>query len=80
MSNIFLIFNIVLLQSGKVQIFDIASNTLLETVDAHQGAVWSLILMPDNRGLITGSADQEVRFWDFELMVDPEYSQTRHVT
>lgn len=63
-------------KSGKVQIFDIASNTLLETVDAHQGAVWSLILMPDNRGLITGSADQEVRFWDFELMVDPEYSQT----
>lgn len=34
-------------QSGKLQIFELASGSLLETVDAHDGAVWSLCLAPD---------------------------------
>lgn len=34
-------------QSGKLQIFELASGALLETVDAHDGALWSLCLAPD---------------------------------
>lgn len=34
-------------QSGKLQIFELASGSLLETVDAHSGALWSLCLAPD---------------------------------
>lgn len=34
-------------QSGKLQIFELASGSLLEAVDAHDGAVWSLCLAPD---------------------------------
>lgn len=34
-------------QSGKLQIFELASGALLETVDAHEGALWSLCLAPD---------------------------------
>ena len=34
-------------QGGKLQIFDVAAGTLLETIDAHQGAVWSVSLSPD---------------------------------
>ena len=34
-------------QAGKLQVFDISSGALLETVDAHEGAVWSLTLAPD---------------------------------
>ena len=34
-------------QSGKLQIFELASGSLLETVDAHDGALWSLCLAPD---------------------------------
>ncbi|KAM4558542.1 WD repeat-containing protein 3 [Odontesthes bonariensis] len=57
-------------KSGKLQIFELASGSLLETVDAHDGAVWSLCLAPDQRGIITGSADKTVKFWEFELIKD----------
>uniref|UniRef100_A0A667YTL0 WD repeat domain 3 n=1 Tax=Myripristis murdjan TaxID=586833 RepID=A0A667YTL0_9TELE len=34
-------------KSGKLQLFELASGSLLETVDAHVGALWSLCLAPD---------------------------------
>ncbi|XP_061917560.1 WD repeat-containing protein 3-like [Entelurus aequoreus] len=55
-------------KSGKLQIFELASGSLLETVDAHDGALWSLCLAPDQRGIVTGGADKTVKFWDFELI------------
>ncbi|CAN9498465.1 unnamed protein product [Ophioblennius macclurei] len=64
-------------KSGKLQIFELASGSLLETVDAHNGALWSLSLAPDQRGIVTGSADKTVKFWDFELIKDKESSQKR---
>ncbi|XP_023931815.1 WD repeat-containing protein 3-like [Lingula anatina] len=63
-------------KSGKLQIFDIASGSLLENVEAHLGAVWSVCMSPDKRGIISGSADKEVKFWDFELITDEKYSKT----
>ncbi|KAK5890047.1 hypothetical protein CesoFtcFv8_013616 [Champsocephalus esox] len=57
-------------KSGKLQIFELASGSLLETVDAHSGALWSLCLAPDQRGIVTGSADKKVKFWEFELIKD----------
>uniref|UniRef100_A0A4W5RCI4 Uncharacterized protein n=1 Tax=Hucho hucho TaxID=62062 RepID=A0A4W5RCI4_9TELE len=46
-------------KSGKIQIFDLASGTLLETVDAHNGALWSLCLSPDQRGIVTGGVSAD---------------------
>jgi len=40
-------FVFVFCQSGKIQIFDLASGSLLETTDAHDGALWSMCLSPD---------------------------------
>lgn len=34
-------------QTGKLQLYDLASGNLLETIDAHDGALWSLSLSPD---------------------------------
>lgn len=34
-------------QTGRLQLYDLASGTLLETVDAHDGALWSMSLSPD---------------------------------
>ncbi|KAA8593033.1 hypothetical protein FQN60_018488 [Etheostoma spectabile] len=62
-------------KSGKLQIFELASGSLLETVDAHNGALWSLCLAPDQRGIVTGSADKTVKFWEFELVKDEETGQ-----
>ncbi|KAK6315165.1 hypothetical protein J4Q44_G00146940 [Coregonus suidteri] len=64
-------------KSGKIQIFDLASGTLLETVDAHNGALWSLCLSPDQRGIVTGGADKTVKFWEFELIKDKDATQKR---
>ncbi|XP_014852216.1 PREDICTED: WD repeat-containing protein 3 [Poecilia mexicana] len=64
-------------KSGKLQIFELASGSLLETVDAHSGAVWSLCVAPDQRGIISGSADKTVKFWEFELVRDKETDQKR---
>ncbi|XP_005099510.1 WD repeat-containing protein 3 [Aplysia californica] len=58
-------------KSGKLQLFDTSQGKLLETVEAHTGAVWSIAPMPDKRGLVSGGADHEVKFWNYELTSDP---------
>ncbi|KAM3861701.1 WD repeat-containing protein 3 [Diretmus argenteus] len=64
-------------KSGKLQVFELASGSLLETVDAHDGALWSLCLAPDQRGIMTGGADKTVKFWEFELIKDQQTGHKR---
>ncbi|XP_056415962.1 WD repeat-containing protein 3 [Hyla sarda] len=63
-------------KSGKLQLFDLASGTELDAVDAHDGAVWSIALSPDQRGFTTGGADKCVKFWEFELVNDESDAQS----
>ncbi|CAH1224432.1 WDR3 [Branchiostoma lanceolatum] len=63
-------------KAGKLQIFDIGSGSLLQSVDAHQGALWSIAVSPDKRSLVSGGADKLVKFWDFELINDEKFSST----
>ncbi|XP_052492648.1 WD repeat-containing protein 3 isoform X2 [Budorcas taxicolor] len=64
-------------KTGKLQLYDLASGNLLETIDAHDGALWSLSLSPDQRGFVTGGADKSVKFWDFDLVKDENSTQKR---
>jgi len=61
-------------KSGKLQLFDINAGNLLESVDAHEGCIWGLSLSSDKNSFVSGSADHEVKFWDFELIQDENYS------
>ncbi|KAM3935805.1 WD repeat-containing protein 3 [Leptodactylus fuscus] len=63
-------------KSGKLQLFDLSSGTELDAVDAHDGAVWSIALSPDQRGFTTGGADKCVKFWEFELVNDDDGTQS----
>jgi U3 small nucleolar RNA-associated protein 12 len=54
-------------KDGRLFLFDLSSADLLEEHAAHAGAIWSLAVRPDGKGLCTGSADKEVKFWDFDL-------------
>lgn len=55
-------------KTGKLQLFDIGAKTLIEEVEAHAGPVWSLDIYSDHRGLVSGSGDKTVKFWDFDLI------------
>lgn len=55
-------------KTGEIEMFDVASSQLIETVDAHEGAVWALQVHPDGKSLVTSSADKSARFWDFQVV------------
>ena len=63
-------------KAGDLDIYDSWSSTLLETVKAHDGTLWSIDIRPDKKGFVTGGADKDVKFWDFAAIEDPEYSAT----
>jgi U3 small nucleolar RNA-associated protein 12 len=54
-------------KEGKLHLVDLASGDITQSHDAHEGAIWSLDVRPDGKGLMTGSADKEVKFWELEL-------------
>jgi U3 small nucleolar RNA-associated protein 12 len=54
-------------KTGSLCLYDISSSTLLSETQAHTGAIWSIQVRPDQRGLVSGSADKDVKFWDFEM-------------
>ena len=53
-------------KNGEILIYDLTSASLVETVKAHAGTLWSMHVRPDGRGLVTGGADKDVKFWDIE--------------
>ncbi|KAL1944244.1 hypothetical protein VTO73DRAFT_3429 [Trametes versicolor] len=53
-------------KSGEILIYDIASSSLVDTIQAHSATVWSIHIRPDEQGLVSGSADKDVKFWEFE--------------
>lgn len=53
-------------KSGEVLIYDLASASLVDTVKAHAGTLWSMHIRPDGGSLVTGGADKDVKFWDIE--------------
>lgn len=63
-------------KSGSLMLYDVSSSTMISEVQAHSGAVWDLQLRPDGKGLVTGSADKDVKFWDFELVEVEDATQT----
>ncbi|KAL8707564.1 MAG: hypothetical protein Q9225_007734, partial [Loekoesia sp. 1 TL-2023] len=55
-------------RNGGLEIFDIASSTLIDTVKAHDGPIWTLHVHPDGRSMATGSADKSAKFFNFEVV------------
>ena len=53
-------------KSGEILIYDLASASLVDTIKGHAGTLWSIHIRPDGRGLVTGGADKDVKFWDIE--------------
>lgn len=64
-------------KSGELQLFDVASAALLDSVDAHEGAIWSLQVHPDGKSVVSGSADKSAKFWDFRIVQEEVLGTTR---
>ncbi|KAG5716554.1 hypothetical protein E4T56_gene16312 [Termitomyces sp. T112] len=56
-------------KSGEILIYDLASSSLIETIQAHTATVWSLHVRADQQALVSGSADKDVKFWEFERKI-----------
>ncbi|XP_073009438.1 uncharacterized protein [Typha latifolia] len=61
-------------KSGTLEIIDIGSGSSTETIEAHAGSIRSIVPIPDEdgsvagRGFVTGSADHDVKFWEYKLL------------
>ena len=66
-------------KNGELELFDIASSTLIETVKVHEGPVWTLHVHPDGRSMATGGADKCAKFFTFEV-VQEEIPGTKRTT
>ncbi|WPH02298.1 Hypothetical protein R9X50_00516000 [Acrodontium crateriforme] len=66
-------------KSGELELYDISTSTLIESFQAHEGAIWTLTVHPDGKSVVTGSADKSAKFWRFDI-VDEEIPGTRRTT
>jgi U3 small nucleolar RNA-associated protein 12 len=66
-------------KSGELELFDVASAALLETMKAHEGAIWTVQVHPNETSLVSGSADKSAKFWNFEV-VQEEIPGTKRTT
>lgn len=64
-------------KSGELELFDVTSASLIDSVEAHEGAIWSLHVHPDGRSVVTGSADKTAKFWDFKIVQEQVLGTTR---
>lgn len=56
------------MKNGKLLIVDIGTGEILEEISAHKEEIWSICLLPDLKGCVTGSSDSTVKIWSFELI------------
>ena len=66
-------------KSGELELHDISTSTLIESFQAHNGAIWTLTVHPDGKSIVTGSADKSAKFWRFDV-IDEEIPGTRRTT
>ncbi|KDP29196.1 hypothetical protein JCGZ_16585 [Jatropha curcas] len=54
-------------KDGKIEIVEIGSGTCIEVLEAHGGSVRSIASIPNENGFVTGSADHDVKFWEYQV-------------
>lgn len=58
----------------EIQIWEVESGKLLQTLTGHQSWVWSMVFSPDSQLLLSGSDDYSIRVWNWRTA---ECLQTR---
>jgi U3 small nucleolar RNA-associated protein 12 len=56
-------------KSGELHIYELATQRLLQTIKAHEGPVWSIMLVPGTSdAFATGGSDRKLNMWQLELV------------
>lgn len=58
-------------KEGTLEIIDIGSGARVEVVEAHGGSLRSITALPNKNGFVTGSADHDVKFWEYQIKQKP---------
>ncbi|KAH8157787.1 hypothetical protein CIB48_g10463 [Xylaria polymorpha] len=64
-------------KGGEIELFEVSTGTLLDSVTAHEGAIWSLQVHPDGRSIVSGSADKSAKFWKIQVVQEQVLGTTR---
>ncbi|KAJ3270719.1 hypothetical protein HDV01_007475 [Terramyces sp. JEL0728] len=62
-------------KQGELLLYELSSSSLLETIQAHEGPIWGIQILPDKQGMVTASQDKTVKFFKFGLIEDENYSK-----
>ena len=57
-------------KDGSLHTYDVPAGMLVETLSAHEGPIWSVVVHPSGLSAVTCSADKDVKFWDFEMVTE----------
>lgn len=60
------------IKGGELMFYDVVVFSLLKIYKVYVGFVWSVSVWFDGRGLVSGSVDKDVKFWDFEMREEGE--------
>jgi len=53
-----------------VRIWDARTGELLERLQGHRGGVYSVAFTPDGCGLVSGSLDRTLKYWDVSRLAN----------
>ena len=53
-----------------VRIWDARTGELLDRLRGHRDCVYSVAFTPDGRGLVSGSWDKTLKYWDISRLAD----------
>lgn len=58
-------------KGGAIEVIDIGSGTCIEVVEAHGGSIRSILAIPNENRIVTGSADHDIKFWEYGIKRKP---------
>ena len=65
-------FAVIGTKEGKLVLVDLNTGDVVQTLQAHQGSIWSVDVRMDGKGMMSGGADHNLCFWEFEIQQNPE--------
>jgi U3 small nucleolar RNA-associated protein 12 len=57
-------------KEGELELFDLPSSEAVDVVKAHEGTLWSLQVASDGMGMVSGSSDKSVKFWNVQVVAE----------